>query len=246
MSTMSWSLILLSCALLWGARHVYRRDTQYAGVPHIKSSGAAPRPAKVPATRRDAPPEVASVEWSAAPRGPSSAGERRALLRDRYIAARFPGVLRSACDLRATEHVIKAARHYFEEGRLEDAAEIFQLGIEETPGELSLRLAQIEIAYLARDPALFVRLARELAASGAETPEWGEVVRLGHELAPEEPLFAARDRRATERHFGPWPEMPNWIQASWDLTPEVLAADLHRAMDERAAQTTNHGAIRAA
>jgi hypothetical protein len=31
-------------------------------------------------------------------------------------------------------------------------------------------------------------------------------------------------------HYGPWPHLPNWIQAPWDLTGEVIAADFHRAM----------------
>jgi hypothetical protein len=55
-------------------------------------------------------------------------------------------------------------------------------------------------------------------------------MRLGRAVAPDEPLFTAGAGARPHEHYGPWPNLPNWIQASWDLTAEVLAADFHRAM----------------
>ena len=38
-------------------------------------------------------------------------------------------------------------------------------------------------------------------------------------------LLAAGTASADER-YGAWPEIANWIEAPWDLTSEVLAAEL--------------------
>jgi len=43
--------------------------------------------------------------------------------------------------------------------------------------------------------------------------------------------------RRDHEHYGPWPDLPNWIQANWDLTAEVIASDFHRILKQRA-QTT--------
>ena len=105
---------------------------------------------------------------------------------------------------------------------MDRADELFALAIEQSPTPLPLRLA------------------RDLRERHTKAVEWPEVARLGHALSPDEPLFAG-DRASLEGgHYGPWPDMPNWIQASWDLTPEVLAVDFHHvisgsdARDQRA------------
>ena len=41
--------------------------------------------------------------------------------------------------------------------------------------------------------------------------------------------------RRDHDHYGPWPDLPNWIQANWDLTAEVVAVDFHRILKRRAA-----------
>jgi len=53
---------------------------------------------------------------------------------------------------------------------------------------------------------------------------WCEITRLGRVLAPAEPLFGAKQGERTFERYGPWPQLPNWLNASWDLTSEVLAA----------------------
>lgn len=194
---------------------------------------ANPRPSRPTAPAR-MPRKLDALQWTEpgaveVPR-PLEGTPLRARIRDRYIAARFPGMFRSGADLLELENVVRVARLLFEEGHVDSAHEVFALAIEQSPGDRGLRLAQIEIAYLTQDPERFAELARAFSDSFPDAPEWAEVVRLGYALCPDDPLFrdAARDRDS--ERYGPWPEMPNWIQASWDLTAEVLGAQFHRVM----------------
>jgi hypothetical protein len=236
MTAFSWFLFFLSVALLWGARKLHRREPaaghdeslRFAPPPRARPPAAA-RSASAPAPQR----ALEQIEWVTPPKALTIPEERRARLRDRYIASRFPGVLRGSNDLLAVEYVIKVGRHYFEEGRMEDAAELFQLAIQQSPAERAFRLALLEITFLAHDGVAFTRLAREMKSACAEVPEWDQIARLGHAIAPEEALFGGAGTNGGDRHYGPWPDMPNWIQASWDLTSEVLASDFHRAMVSR-------------
>ena len=190
------------------------------------------------------PPQLALIEWdgdgatpvftpsanedSIAPRELDAARRR---IRDRYVSARFPGVARSAADLASASRVIKAARLYFEEEDVESALELLQLAAEEAPREAALWLARLEILFLARDADAFIACAREFRAQHGAHEAWGEVIRLGRALAPGEVLFVEAGAPRAHEHYGPWPDLPNWIQAPWDLTGEVLAADFHRAME---------------
>jgi hypothetical protein len=220
-------LIALAAALVFGARAWSAREARPAG----RQSTQAPRRQRAPSdgARRTV---SAPIEWEATMPTVQSLGmdALRAKVRDRYIAARFPGVLHASSDLLENEAVIDAARHYFEEDRLDDAAELFTLAIEQSPQSLPLRLAQIEIAFLSRDAALFTELARPLREIDPPVPQWNDVARLGRALVPNEPLFGLPGAESLTSRKGPWPEMPNWIHASWDLTPEVLSAEFHRAL----------------
>jgi hypothetical protein len=160
---------------------------------------------------------------------------QRARIRDRYLAARFPGVARSVADLRQPERVIEAARLYFEERKLDRAIELLGLAIDECPGEESIALARLEIAFLKRDPALYAELAGAFRGAHGASAQWAEVARLGRALAPEEAMFGAAQAPRASDHYGPWPDMPNWIRAPWDLTAEVRATEFHQAMDRQAA-----------
>jgi len=189
------------------------------------------------------PPQLALIEWdgdgakAAAACNDEHAEDPRSIegarrrIRDRYIGARFPGVARSAAELAAASRVIKAARLYFEEEDVASALELLQLAVEEAPHESALWLARLEILFLARDAAGFTTSAREFREAHPQHPEWAEVIRLGRAIAPGEALFADGRGSREHEHYGPWPDLPNWIQAPWDLTAEVLAADFHRAMD---------------
>ena len=198
-------------------------------------------------------PELSTVEWGevepagseceaekvhAEPRtlanlvesDPSTYDAHRARIRDRYIGVRFAGVARTAADLQNAARVIKAARLAFEEGHPESALELLELAIEQNPYEKSLWLAELEIAFLVRNPQRFVDSARAYLAAHPASAEWSEVERLGRSLAPGDELFAKRGAARAHEHYGPWPNMPNWIQAPWDLTAEVFAADFRRGM----------------
>ncbi len=166
---------------------------------------------------------------------PSLAAPCRNPLRERYIAARFCGVARGAADLRSPDAVIKAARLYFEEERSDLAVELLAIAEEESGGEPAFVLARLEILYLAADRDEFVALARRFHASHPRHEAWPEVARLGQRLAPEEPLFGSAERSLPHDHYGPWPHLPNWIRAPWDLCAEVAAADFHRAVASIAA-----------
>lgn len=191
-----------------------------------------------PAIRRSAPnvsPRVATapglpmVEWTDPVAGPSGA-DLRDRIRDRYVSARFPNIFRRCSDLEDTRRVITAARLYFEEDRLDHAHELLDLAIIQSPEDGRLRLAQLEIAFLERNPERFTAHALAYREKHPKAREWEQVARLGNVIAPSEPLFGGVTYLATHAHYGPWPEMPNWIEASWDLTSELLAADFHRAM----------------
>jgi hypothetical protein len=151
-------------------------------------------------------------------------------IRDHYIADRFPGLARCGGDLEEVAQIIAGARLYFEERKTDRALELLDLAIEQSPFDEPLRLARLEIAFLVRDAALYVTLAREFQAVRRASPAWPEIARLGRALAPDEPLFGAKQGQRSYEHYGPWPQMPNWINASYDMTPEVLAADYHRLM----------------
>jgi hypothetical protein len=160
---------------------------------------------------------------------------QRARIRDRYLVARFPGVARSVSELRQPERVIQAARLYFEERKLDRAIELLKLAIDECPGEESLALARLEIAFLSRDAGLYAELAGAFRAAHASSTQWAEVARLGRAVAPDEAMFGAAEGPRTGDHYGPWPDMPNWIRAPWDLTAEVRATEFHQAMARQAA-----------
>jgi len=153
-------------------------------------------------------------------------------IRDRYIAARFPCTARSSIDLENVEHMIKAARLFFEEDQPDRAMELLTLAIEQCPRSEALRLAQIEIAFLMRDAEAFAVLGLEFRRTHPESKDWDVIARLGRTVAPQEPAFGRLKDATDDAHYGPWPDTPNWIQASWDLTGEVLATDFHRVMNQ--------------
>lgn len=234
-------LLMLALATSALARyvHVQREEGRAPPAPNASrpphrppAASAAPQPWR-PAARmagREA------LDWdnvgdAASPPGPS-AGQVR--IRDRYIAARFPGAMRNAGDLASPLKVIDVARHYFEEGESDCAHELLEMAIEVSPRHTPLRLAQIEIAFLGRDGQRMLRAALGLHEALPQCPQWPDVQRLGRALLPGEGLFGEASGARDHEHYGPWPDTPNWIGASWDLTGDVRAADFHHAMTRAA------------
>jgi len=152
-------------------------------------------------------------------------------IRDRYIAARFPCTAQSSTDLENSERMIKAARLFFEEEQSDRAMELLSLAIEQCPTVESLRLAQLEIAFLTRDADTYRQLALEFRKIHPASKDWEQVARLGRSLSPQEDAFGRVTAGMSHAHYGPWPDTPNWIHASWDLTGEVLGNDFHKAMN---------------
>jgi hypothetical protein len=229
---MLWSLVflLVGCAIAALTIRALR--------PGLAADAPLPKAERRPPARRSQPArpaQNASLEplaWVEAVRTPSPlVGDTlRARMRDRYIEARFPGLAASAADLERTDDVISSARLCFEEEKYEQAFELLHMAIEQSPGNEALRLAQLEIAFLQRRRAEFVALATEFRAALPQSRNWTEIARLGRAVAPDDPQFAAGSGSRPHEHYGPWPDLPNWIQASWDLTAGVLAADFRRAM----------------
>jgi hypothetical protein len=212
----------------------------------FRAHGPAPAIAKAPAPSTadasfewDAPVVVvgSTAQAGASPASVEPVAQRtaqRERIRDRYLAARFPGVARKGADLQRAEGMIHAARLYFEDRKHDRAIELLDLAVLQSPGEESLALARLEIAFLMRDAPLYVALAGAFRTGHASTAHWDEVCRLGRAIAPEEALFGSAQGPRASDHYGPWPDMPNWIHAPWDLTAEVRATEFHQAMGRRA------------
>jgi hypothetical protein len=218
---------------------------------------AGPAPAATPSGKVDVSrmlaaarvaPQLEMLEWDDRPTAPAILREatapdardendprafdsKRRKIRDRYVGTRFPGVATCSSDLASANRVIKAARLYFEEERNDAALELLALAIEECPRDTDLWLARLEILFLTRERDGYVATARDFHREhpGAEE-SWAEICRLGRALAPGETLFGSGMGPREHEHYGPWPHTPNWIQAPWDLTAEIIAADFHRAV----------------
>ncbi|MEJ2575739.1 MAG: FimV/HubP family polar landmark protein [Gammaproteobacteria bacterium] len=92
---------------------------------------------------------------------------------------------------------------YIAYGRYQQAEKLLREAMEDQPDRLALRHKLLEVFYATRDASGFVRLAGEMMADGkdqADPAAWEQVKEMGHELDPENPLFAtAADVAAAER-----------------------------------------------
>lgn len=173
-------------------------------------------------------------------------GVRQRIL-DRYISARFAGVANGVKDLMDATHVIKAARLLFEDGQPERSLELLALGAEVNPADQSMTLAELELLYLERNAAGYRRTASRFHFRHPKCDQWPEIRELGRGLGLTDELF--RDQGVRENSFpqyGPWPGLPNWIQAPWDLTGEVTLAAFHSRMKARADKQRDEDLRRAA
>ncbi len=161
---------------------------------------------------------------------PSEAMRRR--IRERYLAVRFPGAPHSDLELRDIPSVIKSARLYFEDGDIDRARELLECAAEVNAADESPWLAHLEILYLKKKGPPFTALAKRFHDHFPASGRWPEILRLGLRLDPEEPLYREAHPReaAVDEHYGAWPQVQNWIQAPFDLTGDVLAAEFHAKM----------------
>lgn len=72
--------------------------------------------------------------------------------RDRYLAARFPGVIRNPHDLRSAPRMLEAVVDYLREGDVQLAQELLELAVARSPDEPALWRAQSDVAAFARAP----------------------------------------------------------------------------------------------
>lgn len=158
---------------------------------------------------------------------------RRQRIRDRYLAVRFDGLIRDTRDLKDIAKVIKAARLYFEDENSDRADELLRLAVAAQPHEARLWLARLEIHFLSRDAERFGEAAIAYRRAFPDAGEWAQVACLGRALSPGDELFRDSTGEHNDENYGPWPNTPNWIEASWDLTAEVAGADFHRHMRAR-------------
>ena len=158
---------------------------------------------------------------------------RRLRIRDRYLGVRFDGLIRDSRDLKDTSKVVKAARLYFEDENVARADELLRLALAVQPHESRLWLARLEILFLSGDAGRFAETARSYRRACPGVEEWQQVACLGRALSPGDELFSECLDDDHDGGYGPWPNTPNWIEASWDLTADVAGADFHRHMRGR-------------
>ncbi len=161
---------------------------------------------------------------------PSEAMRHR--IRERYLAVRFPGAPHSEPELRDIPNVIKSARLYFEDGDIDRASELLECAADVNAQDEAPWLAHLEILYLKRKGRPFTVLAKRFHQRFPASARWTEILRLGLRLDPDEPLYhdVSPQAASVDEHYGAWPQVQNWIQAPFDLTGDVLAAEFHAKM----------------
>lgn len=193
----------------------------------------APKPAERPRAART-PPRPAPDAWLNTTHRPKAEPDLqvRKRIRDRYLAVRFPGAPHTDEELRDSAAVIKAARLYFEDDDIDRACELLECATDVNAKDETPWLAHLEILYLKRKARAFTPLAKRFHEHFPNSGRWPEVLRLGFRLDPEDPAFRlAHPHEATgDEHYGAWPQVQNWIQAPFDLTGDVLAAEFHAKM----------------
>lgn len=153
----------------------------------------------------------------------------RQRIRDRFLGSRFPGLPHDAEHLGRTDETIRAARVYLEEGDVGRACEWLDFASDANPDE-RLWLAHLEILYVTRQAKAFAALAAQGRGRFPGSGNWEDVVSLGARLAPDDALFAAARTACSDNRYGAWPQTLNWIEAPFDLTSDLLAAEFHAAM----------------
>jgi hypothetical protein len=208
----------------------WQRSRRAIGASHSRQAALRPRPRSAPLRG----PSPGSATAQPAERASLGDEARVRRIRDRFIQVRFDGALEGVADFAHPGKVVKAARLYFEDNKGLRADEMLVLALRHYPEEKAYWLARLEIQFLLGERDRFVEVADAFRKTHPGAPEWELVRRLGARVAPGVELFAAgADIAIVDDHYGPWPDTPNWIQSSWDLTAEVIAAEFHHRMRTR-------------
>lgn len=236
-----------------GAQHAAtQRATQQTRVTTPEASVSAPKvratTIEAPSLRRIAPrPTTQKPELSDATEPDTDLqllppsldlDAQRQRIRDRYIAASFPGMVKNSSDLTNISEVIKSARLCYGAGHAEQACELLHLAIEQQPNEPALWLAWLEVLYLTKQEERFVKVAGTFHHMHPYDRQWHDVAKLGLLLAPAHSLFqfAKTARASAEGEGDAQLSWRNWLQADNDLVAEAAAADFHQRMHIRLSQ----------
>ncbi len=150
-----------------------------------------------------------------------------------YMYERYPELATGTVAIDDADTVINAARLYYEEAGEANAQgkaeELLTFAVEERPQEIRYWLAQFEIYRLEQNVSEFSTLAAKFQMLYGHLEQWPKVRHIGHELDPDNPLFAAAERPALAGEpFDPIAE--NWLNAPTDFASDALAADLRSAL----------------
>ena len=83
---------------------------------------------------------------------------------------------------------------YVAYGRYQQAEELIQQAIEKDDHRIELKFKLLEIYYSTQNAAAFTELAQRLSDQSADKNDpqaWAQIISMGYELAPDEPLFSA-------------------------------------------------------
>lgn len=198
----------------------------------LAAAQSRPQLADIPWHEDEAVLDGTPVLRDGAARGPLAGNEGRVFdavrnrIRDRYISVRFAGLARGAADLENPTRVIKAARLALEDGEGDAALELVHLALAQNPTDMSLRIAELDLAWRTGQRARFVDAARAFHTLFPRSLEWPEIARLARVVAPQDTLFAASPGapRADDA------EAPRWVAPPWDSAAPPDATEFHRAM----------------
>ncbi len=152
---------------------------------------------------------------------PTEATARR--MRERYIAARFLQFPQPAHALRNTSSVMTWARQLMDDDQPRQAAELLQLALEENHAQQPLWLFLIELAYLGKDPGLFVELTESFQLRFPRSEAIPVMDAMGRKLLPADPNYS---------HAAADFVLPDWSTPESELRDELRQRKLHAALVE--------------
>lgn len=148
-----------------------------------------------------------------------------------YMEERFPELANKSIGVDEPDSIIDAARHYFEDDKIQQSCELLTYAFEEHPGQLRFWLALFEIHRLERKVTEFNVLAMRFKNVHGGTDAWPKVQHIGRDLDPLNPLYSAALGQLgvpEDQEFDPIAE--NWLNVPMDFTSDALMAELRRGL----------------
>ena len=137
---------------------------------------------------------------------------------------------------------VTEAEVYLAYGRNQQAEELLKRALEQDPNRQELRAKLLEFYYKTGDKQTFVSEAENAQASLEENgPLWDRVLAMGHELAPEHPLFAQAPSGGEAVSTEAEPPQPEQDVMDIGLDLDALAAEMEPSEEEAAAAGSDLG-----